>query len=159
VSASGPAAAQGQVYAQRTGVARIDALIEQFRSMNVNRSYFIEWQWDPPVSAFAPGPRTLAMGACGSVSMAFNDLLAEHGLEVDLYHMAEDDPSGLVSWMDAGYHDEYDGALSEAEGHTVSLVSAGRRQYLIDWTAAQFGCTEFPLVQWREGGHWVREAA
>lgn len=145
---------------ERTGVAKLDALIDEFRSQDVSRKHFCEWEWDPPVSEFAPGPRSLAMGACGSLTDAFNEFLAERGVtEARAYSMGDDDPS--ITWEDAGYQAEFDRAMSEAEGHTVSVVRAAGREYMIDWTAGQFGCTEFPLVQHRRKGQcqWIRKAA
>lgn len=143
--------------AERTGNPELDAFIEEFATSNVPRDCFFDWEWDPPVHEFAPGPRSMAMGNCGSLTIAFNRFLADRGIKASEYNMGEDDPTGTNTWAVAGYQSEFDSMKSEAEGHTVSVVCVGDATYMIDWTAGQFGCAEFPLVQRKSSRGWERD--
>lgn len=55
--------------------------------------------------------------------------------------------------------DWYDDAPNELEhpGHTVVEITRGSRTYSIDFTASQYGYSEFPLVQQKDSdGAWQR---
>lgn len=143
----------------RTGNARLDELIESFRASNVDRKHFIEFEWDPPVTRFAPGPDSMAMGNCGSLAGAFSEFLTEQHIEATTQHMDGEPWSGSASWDTCNYQAEAAAGISEACGHTVSLVEHDGARYMVDWTAAQFGCAAFPLVQHYVGGEWTRSSS
>lgn len=91
---------------------------------------------------------TGADGNCDTIAYQFTKWLENHSVkaryEADLLPIAE--------W---GYNDRM---IHGCTWHTATIVEAGGHEYMIDFTAAQYGYGEFPLVQRREaGGQWQRE--
>lgn len=91
----------------------------------------------------------LAAGWCGVVSQHFIKWLARQGVrrvkEID----DEDDIEATL-----GYDDR---PVSDGDSHSVVQVKIGSQTYMVDWTAAQFGYEEFPMVQRRVRNKWCRD--
>jgi hypothetical protein len=84
-----------------------------------------------------------AYGLCGDLARDFARFMSEHGIAADLLG---GNPEDL-------YHDvqEHEG------GHAVTRVKMPSGTYMVDWTAAQYNYTEFPMVQKLNDGQWQRE--
>lgn len=143
--------------AERSGVPRLDAAIEDFIERGLWHVTVMDWLED----RYVDQPRPLAelntplgaRGRCIPVTVEFNDFLALRGLEAQ----GPVDGRGLptaVSPDALGYADRAVGGL---HGHTLTLVAWQGELYSVDWTAAQYGYAEFPLVQRFSGQAWERE--
>ena len=155
--------------AERTGDPELDALIEEY----LNQNQFDWWScngfdwatgefmgdtWSrdelrdksrEQEGDYAPGdlstlrnPDT-AFGLCGDLARDFRVFLADHGINS---RVLGGDPEAM-------YND-----ITEHEGgHAVTEVTMPSGTYMIDWTATQYGYTEFPMVQRLNEGQWERE--
>jgi hypothetical protein len=144
--------------AERTGVARIDRIIEAFLDETITGSYddahgpdksvrVRDMAFDP---ALGPGEQR-ATGWCGATTRAFAHRLAAAGIE----HGTTDDDITGFTWCH-GYHDMPYGPLDEygdpiderlSPSHCANLAFDGEHAYMIDFTASQYGYTECPLVR------------
>lgn len=111
---------------ERTGDAELDALIEQFTTTSHT--------WTTNLELFRDPDRAELM--CDLLSEKFAAFLEQHGIEA----WATEDGTP-ENW---GYHDR---SIEGFSRHMVTAVDHNGHGYTIDWTAAQYGYTEFPLVQ------------
>lgn len=129
-----------------TGHAHLDRLIDEFRSSHVGTregELLVEDLIDPQHAALL----------CNLVSQQFAQYLRSHGYDAEC--MSEDGwlAEGPDDW---GYGDH---TIPGCEQHDLVLVAAGQdRDWLIDWTAAQYGYADFPMIQMQlADGSIVRE--
>jgi hypothetical protein len=136
--------------AEQTGHSELDALIAEFAAR----------------PAIAPLRRSAeAMGSCEWASEAFVDLARGRGFDRagrEAY-LSGDEWDGAVMVLerispeDFGY---YDRTVAGHNSHVVALVDLGAELVSIDFTAAQYGYPDFPLVQWLQSGDcWSRTPA
>jgi len=155
--------------AERTGDPELDALIDQF--MKEEYQYLCGGEVDPENAADYRNPED-AYGQCWEVSTYFANWLNQHGMQANL---PEDEPVMQdMPWTqekrdphpwDYSYNDmpgsEPYGYRGEdydpSDQHHVVIVRRPSGTYMIDFTAAQFGYTEFPMVQRFDQGQWQRQ--
>jgi hypothetical protein len=131
----------------QTGVVELDAAIEAFLAD--------EWQdqagelW-PVETLSEPG---VAAHACYEIADQFVCFLRERGLTAHVSGGAEDEQA--QGSPDAfGYADR---CLSGEPTHHLAYLDADGERYAVDFACAQYGYTEFPLVQrLAADGRWQR---
>jgi hypothetical protein len=149
-----------EAMAQRTGEPELDALIEQF---------IREMHWTEGSDLQKP---SVAQGQCGEISWAFSRFLDEHNITSYCWiggkpgHPWQDQENALsvdpaikrprpsdfevFPWGPTGWG--YTDRTRRGErDHDATIVEFNGQTYMVDWTAAQFGYTEFPMVQRLEG--------
>jgi hypothetical protein len=137
--------------AQRTGIAELDALLVSFeRNEHV---YLSGADIDQPVSAWRDCDSSNA--ACHAISETFVEHLI--GSEDDFDEDEQSDNGIRACLSDEAGGDEFadsadalgyqDRPVRGAPWHTVAIVYAAEQVFAVDWSAHQFGYTEFPLVQ------------
>lgn len=103
-----------------------------------------------PLSAFTDP--VCAWGACDEVSEAFAHFLQEKGLNAQYIRSGSFVNNNLIQSGVIPYQEH----LFEEEHHAyVAVVEEGVQKYVVDWTAAQFGYTQFPLVWQQQNGAYV----
>lgn len=124
--------------ATKTGIETIDQVIAAFVAA------------DPRV-----GLRPLSslpehsMGNCRVASEAFASFAVQRGLVAR--------PSDWISSWSLDYHEaDRPEARPRGSTHQVALVEHGGCLYSIDFAAAQYGYSEFPLVQKQSSDKWSR---
>lgn len=133
---------------EKTGISTLDALAERFE--RDEQVYLSEADIDKPVSAWRHCDAGNA--ACHAISEVFVEFLAEEGIEAALSD--EVDGEFFADSADAlGYHDR---PVAGVPWHTVAIVFYEDHVFSYDWSAAQFGYREFPLVQRFAEGRWQR---
>jgi hypothetical protein len=123
--------------AEQTGHSELDGLLEEFSLR-------------PQVAALRRSAD--ALGSCETASQALVDLLRGRGFDKpgrEAYLSGDEWEDGImvrerVSPEDFGYQDR---TVSGHNSHVVALVDLGAETLLVDFTAAQYGYREFPLVQ------------
>lgn len=142
--------------AERTGKTYLDALIDEFQYDGVWYVEVYDWLADQYVAKARPlsdlRQPLAARGQCVHVASEFNRFLRERGVEAGLPLI--DGRPCLVPPEALGYADRPLGGLAE---HTLSIVPYGSGIYSIDWTASQYGYSEFPLIQKLDGAGWRRD--
>jgi hypothetical protein len=148
--------------AERTGEPEIDALIESFIEKNPEVAHCIlDIPLDPPTVPLKelrhPG---WASNKCGEVSALFADWCEENGYPAHSYQTAgieRDHPLFDTNAIAFGeqqpvYHPDFwgyqDRMYQGVPGHDVTLIQGQSGiWYMVDWSAAQYGYKEFPMVQ------------
>lgn len=152
--------------AERSGDPQLDSLIEEFMQ---DKDYEVNMYRDSET----------AWGACADVSEFFADWLAERGIRAntdwDETVMKQMDMPWAQEGRDAhpfdyGYQDrpfspepeglEYkqrEDADDPNEQHHTTIVQMPSGTYSVDFTASQYGYTEFPMVQKLQDGGWQRQ--
>lgn len=97
-----------------------------------------------------------ASGQCGASARHFAAYLTAHGIEAYTDRWEYKGPSS--------HEFGYDDRPHEAEGgwgrHYFAVIERAGQTYTVDWTAAQFGYEQWPLVQrQRADGGWERPTA
>jgi hypothetical protein len=143
--------------AAASGNPELDAAIDAFRARGVWHVEVMDWFDDCYVSRERPLDELKsvlgARGNCIHITNEFNEFLTELGLDASMPVDNEGRPI-TVSPEAFGYGDRPLSGLSE---HMLSLVPRHGIVYSVDWTAAQFGYGEFPLIQRYEDGEWQRD--
>jgi len=127
--------------AERSGDPELDQLITEYLGVLRHKMKDLaDPQW--------------ARGACGHESQNFAEWLDLKGVRAYTQVMTDgyagpDDPH----FDDFNYGDRGPGA----NGHIVVQVEMPSGNYTVDWTAAQYGYGEFPMVQKKDGEQWQRE--
>jgi len=125
----------------RTGRAAIDRVIDEFEAGRFDVVFDDadgnELEASGQVTELADAG--VADGLCLPISNLFERACLDAGLEA-----GNGDP---------GTEGGYPGLGS----HSITFIADGDVEWAIDWTAAQYGETEFPLVQRIEGDVWRRE--
>jgi hypothetical protein len=106
-----------------------------------------------PVESFRDPQRALAQ--CSASAHHFAEFLCGLGIDawVDRWDESRGPPSKEYGYEDRPLVDGYE------ERHFLTLIEHESETYTVDWTAAQFGYQEFPLVQReRADGTWERAA-
>jgi hypothetical protein len=126
--------------AERSGDPTLDKLIAEFSAQDFGSLPDINFQ-----------------GMCDYVSEMFVSWLNKRGVEADYVSMSStperDADPPLHSFDELGYSDRGPGY----SGHTVVKATMPSGTYLIDFTAAQYGYKEFPMIQKLDDGNWQRE--
>lgn len=146
---------QPRSMAERTGDPELDKLIDQF--LTEEHDYIDMYRNSED-----------ADGHCDEVSEFFAGWLSRHGMKATLSGgQTIHDEEGLQQWTtpDAlGYEDRpgipnANGEVDKGHAdHYTTTVHMPSGLYSIDWTASQYGYTEFPLVQkLDDSGGWQRE--
>jgi hypothetical protein len=142
--------------AERSGVEAIDVAIEEFLAAGVWQVEVMDWFQDCYVLRECPLAELRsplgARGKCVHLTYDFNELAQARGLDASSPLDADGRPI-TVSPEALGYGDRRLGGLAE---HTVSLLRWQEETYSVDFTAAQYGYREFPLVQRYADGRWLR---
>jgi len=133
--------------AERSGDPELDALIEEF----LDSEYYDETKpHDQPVRGLADFDT--AYGICSVVEEEFARFLVDQGITtIRSIEFDSTDERQYWGYEEAGDWEGY---------HCVTAVEHNGQIYLIDWTAAQFGYDEFPMVQrLDEQGVWQNKWA
>lgn len=117
--------------AERSGNPKLDALIEAYLQGPLHQQMKVEMLRDPQWAA----------GACNHEAQAFAEFLRSRGVEAEC--LSEE------GWLaaspdDFGYTDR---TIPGFDQHDVTYVDLDGQTYMVDWTAAQYGYQEFPMVQ------------
>lgn len=106
---------------------------------NVSGSLVVEWLKQPEV----------ADGRCRQVADDFAKFLTSKGVVASAECQDDEEEPYDKAW---GYNDR---RREPGWGqHWLVVVDDGGEKYTIDWTAAQFGYEQFPLVQKFVDGEW-----
>lgn len=126
-----------------TGIGPLDQAIDGF---------LFEEIWDEELGCVVVSdladPET-ACGLCDRAAASFNSFCEQYGLEATMTPF-------LASPDELGYTDR---PVKGGGVHFASIVKHAGDQLMVDWTAAQYGYHEFPLIQRRVNGVWQRETA
>ncbi|MBA3757044.1 MAG: hypothetical protein H0X02_12840, partial [Nitrosomonas sp.] len=138
--------------AERTGDPELDTLIDRF--MEEEYEYLCGGEQDPKNHMDYRKPEDAA-GECYEVSVYFADWMNNFGMK---------------SWVSGDIKDNNDWSLNTPEGfgytdravpgysnHHWVIVETSNGTYGIDFTAAQYGYGEFPMVQRLDNEQWQRE--
>lgn len=134
---------------ERTGISQLDALARRFEAEE--SVYLSGADIDKPVAEWRSCSADNA--ACHAIAEVFVEFLAEEGIEAELSDEADqewfaDSPDAL------GYNDR---PVQGVTWHTVAIVYCDDQVFSYDWTAAQYGYKEFPLIQrYQSGEGWQR---
>lgn len=139
----------GRPLAHQTGVAPVDQLLRDFLAESVYVSGSDQYQ---PVTSWREC--TSDSGYCHGVSEALVELATERGIcaaisddEAALEHL--DIPEALIEHASQlGYPYVGIGA------HIVAVIKHDDRVFVADYTASQFGVSEFPVVRELIDGGW-----
>jgi hypothetical protein len=156
--------------AERTGDPQLDALIEEFMKRKTD--------WTSAPGTFeAPRPLMdfrdpeVSWGQCNITSASFRQFLTDHGITNHWFagYEHEKDRGRLVqktpappNWpftdvREIGYEDADLSMPGTTHNHCAVEVEVPSGRYMIDFTATQFGYTEFPMVQKLNPSGWQRE--
>ncbi len=133
--------------AERSGSPDLDNAIEAFMAQY---EYQPKQDWGG-MKAYAPTAwadlQTAegAHGRCYELAEEFAQYCQERGLNA-----TTSDGTGPE---DFGYHDR---TIPGLDSHHWTWVTTPEGEFGVDWTAAQFGYSEFPMVQRRDGNKWNR---
>ena len=130
--------------AERTGIPSLDALLSRFAAQKQN-SRLREAGY--------------ASGLCFTASERFIEFLCRHKWNGEAYLSGGHEGSNplayeLITAQELGYGDR---SISGWEGHTLVLIEHESDIYSVDFTCAQYGYSEFPLVQRLDDTGWVRD--
>jgi hypothetical protein len=118
--------------AERTGVPEIDVLIEAYLPEARENGFDT-----------ADG----AAGMCWVANKKFWKRIVEHTL---IHAELDGKPAERLGYADRTISGQFD-------DHIVTVVHDGAARFLVDFTAAQYGYTEFPMVQrLAPDGSWQR---
>lgn len=132
-----------------TGDAELDALISKYADGETETT---QGGHTMAVRALADG--SLASGQCGASARHFAAHITAHDVEAyaDRWDEHKGPPSQAFGYDDRPHEDE-----GSRGRHYFTVVVCAGQTYTVDWTAAQFGYSEFPLVQrQRADGGWER---
>lgn len=125
---------------QRTGTPHIDHVLDAFEASSFDVSYDDadgnELEASGQVTQLRD--RDMADGLCLPISNLFEQLCVQSGL--------------AAGNGDPGTEGGYPGLGS----HSITFITDGDGEWAVDWTAAQYGETEFPLVQRIVSDCWQR---
>ena len=130
--------------AERSGDPALDAIIEDF----IGQGTWLSWDDDGDEIELPIEPlrtREGAEGYCGMVSDDFAEMCANQGLDAIV---------DLNTANGYGYSDRT--IRGKFPNHNLTRVTLPSGVYTVDFTAAQYGYSEFPLVQRRHGRRWQR---
>lgn len=155
-------ASQKAGMAERTGDPKIDSIIESFITENpeVVPHIPLDMMRYQEGLDYENEEMQDSQGKCGVTAYKFVTYCLDHGLKawmtdemVDKGHEAD--------WH--GYTDRSEEGNPEDHSHCATVVEKDGVSYLIDWTASQYGYTEFPMVQrtsdevdWNTKPKWQR---
>ena len=149
--------------AERSGDPELDAFIEQFKAGHLHED---DYAWQPhenedgstrPMDMYAEPD--YGYGMCSTLSKEFADFLTAKGVEAWVSEdVAEHEKHTPQFW---GYDDHEDAAATHPAmhqeppypTHCVVIVIRPTGTFMVDWTASQYGYTEFPMVQ-RTDDRW-----
>lgn len=138
--------------AEATGIPALDEAIDQFACSTFRWRHRDSSIYSERDVADLRRPE-VARAQCGDVADQFSCFLGQQG--IDTARSSIEDELWLTPehW---GYEDRPNPGIP---AHAVTLVDAEGHLYAIDWTAAQYGYTQFPLVQrlGEDGFRWERE--
>lgn len=140
--------------AERTGDPELDSLINRF--MEEEYEYLCGGERDPDNRMDYRKPEDAA-GECAEVSEFFANWLIEQGIDAQVSgdRIVDDElTEDYLSPEDFGYHDR---AIPGFENHSATIVWKDGHEYMVDFTASQYGYKEFPMVQRLDGDKWQRE--
>lgn len=135
---------------------RLNNLIEIF----IKRGTFHEQVYDEASGKYVSHARSLdilrtptgAYNKCTALVEEFNGFLRQNDIDAKQPLDSQGYPSPADPDL-LGYDDR---TISGAAAHMLTVVRLDDSIYSIDWTAAQYGYHEFPLVQCFVEGHWQR---
>lgn len=141
--------------AERSGDPKLDQLIDQFILENKDRMKILRTQKG-------------ADGACEDESMAFVEYLWDHGIKARTSHGLYNPPKKLLPRWDIEYWRVEDFGYSDrllpgnpdwGDQHVTVIAETKTGIYSIDFTAAQYGYSEFPMVQKMDAqnSQWQRQ--
>jgi hypothetical protein len=132
-----------------TGFIDVDELIELYRQRSVADPTYGAGPRQLPVEALRDPE--VANGLCDLVASDFVRYLKANGIKARRETEDDKDAPYGVAW---GYDDP---VRNPGWGnHMLVTVERGDVFVTIDWTAAQFGYRQFPLVQKLIAGEWKR---
>jgi SAM-dependent methyltransferase len=158
--------------AERTGDPELDAAIDRF--MKEEYRYLCGGEKDPENAVDYRNPED-SYGECYEVSDFFANWLYQNYPDMDAYLPEDETAMEGMPWTeegrdphphDFGYTDRPgsdifgypdDSVKDEDEQHHVVIVKRPSGTYTIDWTASQYGYTEFPMIQRLDQGQWQRQ--
>lgn len=151
--------------AERTGDPELDALINEFIKENPTIMYESwsgsEYDKQQPLDAMEyqpgiPGEEQNSVGMCGVAAEQFAKWLREHKINA-VVGDEEWTYANIFNGMDPiqyehdadifGYADRTDPGNDWDTTHCVTIVEKDGHTYAIDWTASQYGYSEWPMVQ------------
>lgn len=136
--------------AQSTGIARLDALIEQFK-----HSHYPTADGARLVSNL----RSHSENECCYAADAFTRLLLDHGVNAydTVEHFHPDGEYPTIGDIEVFGYEDHPNPTPTFFSHAATFVPVGEATCLIDFAAGQFGYSEWPMVQYSDGGRWQRE--
>jgi hypothetical protein len=137
--------------AQHTGDPELDALIEEFKQSECKAH-----STAPSLPVDRWRNRDDALGNCNDASLHFAQFLNMRGINAygtETTRAEENFGEGITTPEWVGYHDRPEKGDS---GHEVVIVEKDGKTYSVDWTAAQYGYKEFPMVQLLTPQGWNR---
>jgi hypothetical protein len=128
--------------ATRTGVAKIDDLIEQFGRTPHN------WGPDGPLETISTrdllADPAVAKNQCDAVAKRFDGWLSLHGVQAGPRRKHElHKPAVFTPVRDLGYNH----LQNPDYQHRVTFTEHEGVEFFVDWTAAQLGIRELPHVR------------
>lgn len=163
---------QKRAMAERSGDPDLDKLIEEFLNIeNLSehpdtKDTYPHRPDEDPTKLYSPEMfgGEYAFGNCGHMTQTFNAFLERRGIKAGVIEMTDDPEWGTPapdgSFADFGYGDRqnlFGPGGYEYDGHAVSKVEMPTGTYMVDWTPAQYGYQEFPMVQKLNDGQWQRK--
>lgn len=127
--------------ATETGDPVIDSLLNMFKQakfQHVKGHISVEELRDPKI----------ANGLCHTLAKSFANFMTKHGYEAWLPKYGTGTPEEF------GYTDR---AIEGHAGHYWTYIKSGDDTYGVDWTAAQYGYDELPVVQKLTESGWQRD--
>jgi hypothetical protein len=138
--------------AERTGDPELDMLIEEFKASDpFDRGILDIAQYEE-----LRDPET-AEGLCVLLTNAFTGFIRREGIEAwpaDSPGTMGGNVPGFFSPDELGYADRKRPGFNS---HSAAMVRKDGQTYMIDFTPAQYGYSEFPMVQKLDGQEWQRE--
>lgn len=162
---------------ERTGIPHVDELIEQFAAGWINGADYTWHEQRPAPDSpeyedfedFLPANEyarpDYGWGMCSAISAEFAKFVYEQSPETTCT-VSETAGGGSGHTPEYfGYHDWEDAAAANEEMHMedpmplhcVVYIDEGDERYMVDFTASQYGYTEFPMVQRQGPDGWERE--
>lgn len=128
---------EGEQYYRNAALAK---MIEEFKDQkwqHVKGEITVDDLKDPKI----------ANGLCHTLALSFADFARQHGHEAWLPKYGTGTPEAF------GYTDR---KIKGPIGHYWAYVKIGNETYGVDWTAAQFGYDDIPVVQKLTESGWMR---
>jgi hypothetical protein len=151
-----------EAMAERSGDPQLDALIEEYLHENPQIEYELleDFRYEPdrydPAAVSGQDWWELnqdawqnSTGKCMEVANHFAVWLNDKGIQADV---------GVGEVGEFGYSDRTEPGNPNDQTHAVTMIDKDGHTYAVDWSASQYGYSEFPMIQrLDDSGGWQRQ--